>query len=137
MVTMLADFSDESHAALMRGDAIDSNGFRSKKGSFYPDQPAYRSKPTVKEELQQYGVNLAVDAAYYLTFEILCPAIKCFASEKVYPALVQEWDDWLERRAERKAEQNKTPATRSLADERRDVNHKGNVINLCDYRKGA
>lgn len=138
-MTMLADFSDKAYAALMSGDAVDNNGLRSKKGNYYPDQPSFRLKPTAKEELQQYGVNLVVDAAYYLTFEIVCPAIKCFASEKVYPALVQEWDDWLKRGAEkkRKAEQNKAPATRSPAHERGDVNHKGNIISLSDYRRGA
>lgn len=139
-VEMTADVPYDAYVALMSGEIEDNNGLRyTHKGNFFPHQPSLRHKPTVKEELQQIGVNLVADVAYDLTFEIVCPAIKCFASEEIYPALVQKWHDWLERKAEKKreAEQNKATATRSPAHERGDLDRKRNVINLSDYRKGA
>ena len=138
--TMLADFSDEAYEALMRGDAVDNNGLRSRKGNYYPDQPTFRAKPTAKEQLQDIGIDIAGEAGAFIILRVVCPAIKRFTMEKVYPALVQKWDAWREQRASKKAEMEQRQASPSFHHtdyENDQSSHDGVILDLEKYRKGA
>jgi len=138
--TMYADFSDEAYEAFMRGDAVDNNGLRSRRGNYYPDQPTFRAKPTTKEQLQDIGVDIAGKAGAFIVLRVVCPAIKRFAMEKVYPTLVQKWDAWQERRASKLAEleqHHASPSFRRTDYENDQSSHDGVILDLEKYRKGA
>lgn len=138
--TMYADFSDDAYEAFMRGDAVDNNGLRSRRGNYYPDQPTFRTKPTAKEQLQDIGVDIAGKAGAFIVLRVVCPAIKRFTMEKVYPALVQKWDAWREQRASKKAEieqRQDSPSFHRTDYENNQSRHDGVILDLEKYRKGA
>ncbi len=136
--TMYADFSDDAYNALMRGDAVDNNGLRSKKGNYYPDQPTFREKPTAKEQLQDIAVDLTAKAGAYVVLKIICPSIKRFAAEKVYPVIAQKWDEWRARRAAKKESADySASSTYGNDQEEAAQRHNAVVVDLEKYRKGA
>ena len=138
--TMYADFSDEAYEALMRGDAIDNNGLRSRKGNYYPDQPTFRAKPTAQEQLQDIGVDIAGKVGAFIVLDVVCPAIKRFAKEKIYPVLVQKWDVWREQQANKKVEtelHQDSLSTHRKEHKNEETCHNGVILDLDKYRKGA
>ena len=140
MHTMLADFSDDAFDALMRGDAVDNNGLRSKRGNYYPDQPSFRMRPTAKEQLQDLGVQLAADTAYYLVMDVACPAAKRFFDRNIYPVIEEKWNDLKLLCTAVKIQRMQAKAqTQPQAQEEQeeDAEHSAVVLNLEDYRKMA
>ena len=138
--TMYADFSDEAYDAFMRGEAVDNNGLRSRKGNYYPDQPTFRAKPTAKEQLQEIGVDIACEVGEFIILDVVCPAIKRFAREKIHPFLVQKWDAWRKQRAGKKVEMEQKHASsssRRTEYESNQPSHEGVILDLEKYRKGA
>ncbi len=136
--TMYADFSDDTFDALMRGDAVDNNGLRSKRGSYYPDQPSFRLKPTAKEQFQDLGVELSVYATRYAVKEILCPAGKRFFNKNIYPVIEKKWNALKTRRPAVEAkEMESQPPIQPQAQKGEDTERSAVVVDLEDYRKMA
>lgn len=99
-----AVFSDEAYDALINGDAVDNNGFRSNKGYFYPDQPSYRLKSEQDIRKENAVTDLKIIAGAYLVTKVILPNVQRFANEKVYPLIAEKWDSWRSRKNEKKAE---------------------------------
>ena len=140
MQTMLADFPDETFDAYMRGDVVDNNGLRSRKGSFYPKQPTFRPKPTAKETFQDLGVELAAYGTSYLVKNIICPTAKRFFDRNIYPIIEEKWNDLKLLRTAVKikrmeAQAPAQPETQAQVEE--DAERSAVVLNLEDYRKMA
>lgn len=139
---MIATFSDEAYAAYKSGEAVDNNGFRSKKGNYYPDQPTFREKDQYQDQFKDAGVKLLIDAAGYVTFEVVLPEVQRFTHEKVYPFFSEKWDAWRTRKS-RKADETKVtpvPATATVnqvPEESGETSENCKIINLEDYRKRA
>ena len=57
-----AVLDEETYMAYKSGQAIDNNGLRSPKGSYWPKQPSYREKNHIKEQLKRAGADMAVGA---------------------------------------------------------------------------
>ena len=139
---MYANFSDEAYNDLMNGDAVDNNGLRSPKGSFYPDQPSFEPINERKEQLADAGVQLLIAAGGALVFEIILPEVKRFTHEKVYPFVAEKWDNWQEKRREKKAEKQAAkiePECTSAADavDETETPAASKIINFEEYRKMA
>ena len=98
---MIAIFSDDAYNDLMSGAAVDNNGFRSPKGSFYPDQPSFEPIYERKEQLADAGVQMLIAAGGVLVFDVVLPEVRRFAHEKVYPFFAEKWDNWQEKRKEK------------------------------------
>ena len=121
--TMYADFSDEAYDAFMRGEAVDNNGLRSRKGNYYPDQPTFRAKPTAKEQLQEIGVDIACEVGEFIILAVVCTAIKR-----------------RKQRAGKKVEMEQKHASsssRRTEYESNQPSHEGVILDLEKYRKGA
>lgn len=97
MPKMYANFSDRSYDALVSGEAVDNNGLRSPNGSFYPDQPSFEPIDERREQLQNAGPQLIIAAGSFLVIQVALPEIKRFTHEKIYPCVVEKWDEWRER----------------------------------------
>lgn len=139
---MYANFSDDAYNDLMNGAAVDNNGLRSPKGSFYPDQPSFEPINERKEQLKDAGAQMLVDAAGALVFCIVLPEIQRFAHEKVYPFFVEQWDNWQEKRREKKAEKQATKIEPECSSEPDTVDETetpaaSKIINFEEYRKMA
>ena len=65
-----AVLDEETYMAYKSGQAIDNNGLRSPKGSYWPKQPSYREKNHIKEQLKRAGADMAVGATDYVVFGI-------------------------------------------------------------------
>ena len=63
-----AVLDEETYMAYKSGQAIDNNGLRSPKGSYWPKQPSYREKNHIKEQLKRAGADMAVGATDYVVF---------------------------------------------------------------------
>lgn len=135
---MIATFSDEAYAALKSGEAVDNNGFRSKKGNYYPDQPTYREKDQYQDQLKQAGVDIAIGAATVFVFQIALPGVQRFTHEKVYPFFAEKWDAWRSRK-NKKAEEPKVSPVNSREEEMEvaETSENCKIIHLEDYRKRA
>lgn len=126
---MDAIFDEETYNAYMSGQAVDNNGLRSPKGSYWPKQPTYRRKSYIKERLKREGAEMAADVTDYIVFNIGLPMLMRIVQEEVYPAVAGKVRNWL-RPAKEKAP-NKMP---------RDAETESNcpnVIRLDEYRKRA
>lgn len=142
---MYADFSDDAFAALQSGEAVDNNGFRSKKGNFYPDQPVFSPMDDRKEKLQDAGVELLIAAGGYVVFQVVLPEVKRFTHEKVYPFVSEKWDEWQEKRCNKRAvkhaqvevAQTDKPISMANSSEKRKTSVPPKVIRIEDYRKMA
>lgn len=131
---MEAVFSEESFNALMDGRAVDKNGFRSCKGNYWPDQPTYRLKKNYNEDLKEAGVKLAILASGYVVFEIVLPCCKKMVDEKVYPCIAEKFDEWKNKKKEKKGKQE------NHSEKQRKLNvpeNEDKVIALSQYRKQA
>lgn len=148
MKRMYADFDDQAYSDLKSGKAIDSNGFRKADGSYHPNQPSYQDIPdeddTGDSRAKEALIDLAIDAGRALVFGIIVPGMCRFCKEKVYPSICEKWDDFKEKRQEKKAQkQAKTSATEveievdnsttEVSDACENDDHK--VIQLSDYKK--
>lgn len=137
MPKMYANFSDRSYAALVSGEAVDNNGLRSPNGSFYPDQPSFEPIDERREQLQNAGTQLIIAAGSFLVIQVALPEIKRFTHEKIYPCVVEKWDEWRERCKRRKSGEQ-TP--RASAEGQFPSDLEGDsprVIKLESYRKEA
>ena len=115
--------------AYKSGQAIDNNGLRSPKGSYWPKQPSYREKNHIKEQLKRAGADMAVGATDYVVFGIGLPMVKRLFHEEVYPFLSGKVHSWLNP--------SKTKATIKATEQLEAEVENTNVINLSDYRKQA
>ena len=113
-----AVLDEEAYMAYQSGQAIDNNGLRSPKGSYWPKQPSYREKNHIKEQLKRAGADMAVGATDYVVFH-----------EEVYPFLSGKVHSWLNP--------SKTKATIKATELLEAEVENTNVINLSDYRKQA
>lgn len=136
---MIANFSDDAYNDLLSGAAVDNNGLRSPKGSFYPDQPSFEPINERTEQLADAGVRLLIAAGGIFVFEIVLPKVKRFAHEKVYPFVAEKWDNWQDKRKTKKVEKETTEITSEEATDNSTKEESGNgrIINLDDYRKMA
>ena len=143
--TMLAVFSDSAYEAFQNGEAVDNNGFRSKNGTFYHDQPTYIPINEDQDQSNVIGEYLLAEAAATVTFQIILPLANRFAQEKIYPFLAAKWDEFLEKRSSKK-QPSIHPTTKSPAFELKidrlnldtsDKSNRSRVINLANYRKMA
>lgn len=98
---MEAVFTEDAYKALMNGEAVDNNGLRSPKGNYWPDQPSFRPKNKYQEEIKEAEVEFAILAGGYMIFNIILPNCKRFADEKIYPFLVEKFDEWKERKKQK------------------------------------
>lgn len=124
-----AFMDEETYEAFKSGRAVDNNGLRSPKGSYWPKQPSYRMSPSVKDQMKQYGQEMAVDVSNRLVHEVGVPMIERLVREEIYPAIAERIHNWLHPVAE--ATSIKT--AQAIENERRN----SNVINLNEYRKRA
>ena len=99
-----AVFSDEAYDALVNGDAVDNNGFRSNKGYFYPEQPSYRLKSEQDIRMENAVTDLKIFACGYLVTKVILPNVRRFANEKIYPLIAEKWDSWRSRKNLKKVE---------------------------------
>ena len=124
-----AVLDEETYMAYKSGQAIDNNGLRSPKGSYWPKQPSYRQKNHIKEQLKRAGADMAVGATDYVVFGIGLPMVKRLFHEEVYPFLSGKVHSWLNP--------SKTKATIKATELLEAKVENTNVINLSDYRKQA
>lgn len=145
---MYADFSDEAYEAFKSGEAVDNNGFRSKKGNFYPDQPTFSPMHDRQERLKDAGVDIIIAALAYAAFEVVLPEAKRFAHEKVYPFAAEKWDTWRENCQQRKAEKQmqkqlkeqavtQSESVTKISAETDTQQESVKIIRLDEYRKMA
>lgn len=127
-VEMIADVPIRAYEALMSGEAVNNNGLRSIKGSYYPEQPTLREKPT-ESMAQTIFVNVAVYGLDLLLSEVIIPLTNRFVMEKVYPCLI-------ERREKAKQRRPKKPKSKGNVRET-GLECSSNIIKIEDYQKGA
>jgi len=139
---MYAIFSDEAYNDFMSGSAVDNNGLRSPKGSFYPDQPSFEPINELVERLQDAGVRMLIEAGRFVVFDIVLPEANRFVHEKVCPFVAEKWDSWQDKRRVKNAqkqvakkESESTPEMDAVSNT--EVTIACRIINLDDYRKMA
>ena len=81
-----AVLDEETYMAYKSGQAIDNNGLRSPKGSYWPKQPSYREKNHIKEQLKRAGADMAVGATDYVVFGIGLPMVSASSMKRFTPS---------------------------------------------------
>lgn len=137
-----AIFSDKAYHDFINGLAVDNNGLRSPKGSFYSDQPSFKLISERTETLKNAGTAMLIAVGGYIIFEIALPETKRFAHEKAYPFVVEKWDNWQEKRKEKKAKKQtakkraeNAPDLGATDDAEKTVNCR--IIDFNEYLKMA
>lgn len=126
MKTMTALFTDESYKAIQNGAAVFNNGFRSKNGNYWPEQPNFVPQKG-RSPLAQFCINLAKDAGTALVLDLVLPATEKIVLETFIPSWQKRFNDKEEAKAAKKA----TPVSDTPSTDNTEV------IDFSKYRKMA
>ena len=113
---MIAEFSDDAYKAIQNGDAFFNNGFRKRRGPFYPDQPTFKPLNERNEKIKDSLVNAGIYALEVLAVRVIVPAGTRFINERMYPFVVEKWDEHVERRKEEKEEKEWQAQNKKIID---------------------
>lgn len=153
---MYADFSDDAYKAFLNNEAVDNNGFRSKKGSFWPDQPEYSEiEPTetndLKDQIADGLVKICIVAVGDLVFKVVIPTVVDIDKKYVHPYVCEKLDDFKEWRLGKKAKRKAKKAAKKGGLKIDEVLRKAeqeemetkraaddsNIVDISEYRKEA
>lgn len=128
---MDAVFDEKTYKAFISGAAVDNNGLRSPKGHYWPNQPSYRPRNDRQEALKDAGTEILIAAGAYAVRNIILPACKRFVDHKVYPFVVEKFDNWKNSKNESVA----PSAKKELATDGAAPVKSDKVVYLDQYRK--
>ena len=103
--TMLADFSDKAFRAFSNGEAVDNNGFRSKNGAFYPDQPTFRPIQKQNEgmsDIKTLLIGFGIITGSELLMNVIIPSCKKISDEVIVPFISEKFAGYKEKRRSEK-----------------------------------
>ena len=96
MKKLIAYITDESYAALKSGDIVLKNGFRSRKGFFYPEQPIFCDISELGLTSKQAIDVLCLSIVGCTLVKYIAPKVERFGREKLVPAIRNKLDKALQ-----------------------------------------
>lgn len=130
---MIAEFSDNAFEALSCGEAVDNNGFRSKEGYFYPDQPTFSPFADEEEMLESSDAMEEISAEEVLqTIRIVSLTVLgiIYCGKVAAPRIKRTINNIKEKKAEKRKK-------KELEEAQNSPNNNENIINLDDFRHSA